>query len=395
MHREVVRRAHLPPRMPIRMTVMSDSDGSPQRDDRHHHWSRSRSLVSTGCAGETPKEREVQRLAEAAVLVGRPAGQPRAASADTGLSTQGPQPAVETAPAAQAASRAALPWEGAPGAWGAETAAPASRAAAPTAAPGAPPARGVAPAQDPGASPGAAAAAEGGGEGARGVETVAPAGRSTASAGYAAAPGTPQKRGADRARAPGASPGAAAAAAVGGEGAKYRAHTNPTHTHTSPPKPFPPKPFPPALEPSPPDVTLPQLQRQRDTRRVIREAGERRAWVPATGARSGGQEATGGVPRDTRRGRARAHTARSKCARAGEAPRPAASEGDRARAADGATRGKEPGRGQGTGGARRGVGRAQRRAATERMERSEERWARVGAAKGMGTGTGGARAPAV
>ena len=76
----------------------------------------------------------------------------------------------------------------------------------------------------------------------------------------------------------GASPAAAAAAAVGSESAKYRAHANPTHTHTSPPKPFPPKPFPPgrarhvrppAPERSPPGVTLPQLQRQQDARRVI------------------------------------------------------------------------------------------------------------------------------
>ena len=52
-------------------------------------------------------------------------------------------------------------------------------------------------------------------------------------------------------------------------------------------------------------------------------------------------------------------------------------------------RGREPGKGQGTGRARKGVSRAPRRAATERMERSEERWKSVGAAKGMGTGTAG------
>ena len=84
-------------------------------------------------------------------------------------------------------------------------------------------------------------------------------------------------------RAHGASPGAAAAAAVGREGAKYRAHANRTHTHTSPPQPFPPKPFPagrtrhvrpPAPERSPPGVTLPQLRRQQDARRVIREGGD-------------------------------------------------------------------------------------------------------------------------
>ena len=109
---------------------MSDSNGSPLRDDRHHRQSRSRSPVSPGCAGETLEEREERRLAEAAVPVGPPAGQPRAASADTGPSTQGPEQAEETPPAAQAASPAAPPRQGAPGARGAETAAPASRAAA-------------------------------------------------------------------------------------------------------------------------------------------------------------------------------------------------------------------------------------------------------------------------
>ena len=64
---------------------------------------------------------------------------------------------------------------------------------------------------------------------------------------------------------------------------KYHVHANPTRTHTSPSKPFPPKPFPPgrarhvrppAPERSPPGVTLPQLQRQRDARRVIQEGGD-------------------------------------------------------------------------------------------------------------------------
>ena len=72
-----------------------------ERDDRHHRWSRSGSPVSPGCAGETRAEREERRLAEAAVPVGPPARQPRASCADTGLSTQGPAPAEETAPAAQ------------------------------------------------------------------------------------------------------------------------------------------------------------------------------------------------------------------------------------------------------------------------------------------------------
>ena len=129
---------------------MSDSNGCPLRDDRHHRPYRSRSPVSPGCAGETLAEREERRLAEAAVPVGPPAGQPRTASADTRPSTQGPAPAEEIDPATQAASPAAPPREGAPGAQGAETAAPASRAAAPTAAPDAQPARGVGPSAGPG-----------------------------------------------------------------------------------------------------------------------------------------------------------------------------------------------------------------------------------------------------
>ena len=285
MHLEVVGRAYLPPRLPTRITVMSDSDGSPKRDDRHHRRSRSRSSspVSPDWAGETPAEREEQRLAEAAVPVRPRAGQPRAASADTGPWTQEPEPAEVTAPIVQTASPAAPPRERAPDARGAETAAPASHGVAPTAAPGTPPTRGVAPAQEPGASPRAAAAAEGSGEGARGVGTAAPASGATASAGHAAAPSTPRKRGADPARATGSSPAAAAAAAVGREGAKYRVHANPTHTRTSPPKPFPVKLFPPGLtrhvrpqthERSPPVVTLPQLQMQGNAWHVIQEGGD-------------------------------------------------------------------------------------------------------------------------
>ena len=70
---------------------MSDSEGSPQRDDRHHRSSRSRSPVSPGCAGEE------RRLAEAAVPVGLPAGQPGAAATDAKPSTRGHAPAEETA----------------------------------------------------------------------------------------------------------------------------------------------------------------------------------------------------------------------------------------------------------------------------------------------------------
>ena len=74
---------------------MADSDGSPQRDDRHHRRSHSCSPVSPEWTGETPAERKERRLAEAAVLVGPP---PLA---------QEPEPAEVTAPAAQAARPAA------------------------------------------------------------------------------------------------------------------------------------------------------------------------------------------------------------------------------------------------------------------------------------------------
>ena len=96
------------------------------------------------------------------------------------------------------------------------------------------------------------------------------------------------------------------------------------------------------------------------------------------------------MPRGMRREWASAHAARSKGVNTDGAPRPAAAEGDRAQAADGATQGREPERGQGTGRAHRGAGRA-----SGCMERSEGRWASAGAAKSKGTGTGRARAPAV
>ena len=87
------------------------------------------------------------------------------------------------------------------------------------------------------------------------------------------------------------------------------------------------------------------------------------------------------MPRSTRKERVRARAAGSKGA---------AAEGDRARPADGATQGRELGRGQGTGRARRGAGRAPRC-----RERSKGQWA-SGQARawvtGGGThGTGGCR----
>ena len=309
-----------------------------QRDDRQRHRSRSCSPVSPEGVGATHGEREERWLAEAAMLVGPPAGQPRAASADTGLSTQEPEPAEVTAPAAPTASPASPPRERAPDMQREETAAPASHAAAPTAAPGTPPTLAVAPAQELSASPRAAAAAEGSGEGVRGVATAAPASRATTSAGLAAAPSTPRKRGTDAARATGASPAAAAAAAVGREGAKYRAQANPTHTHTSSPKLLPPKPFPPgrtrhvrapAPEGSPPGVTLPQLQTQQDAWRVIQEGGDG-AQAELRASQGSAERGTGGD-----RGGAQGHAQR-------------AGQG---------TRGKQQGRKHGRGDTEQGAGK--------------------------------------
>ena len=240
---------------------MSDSEGSPQRNHRHHCRFRSRSPFSPGCTGETLAEREEQQLAEAAVPVGSLARQPQAAPADSGLPAQEPLPADEAAPAAQAAAPAAPPRKEAPDAQGAETAGPASRATAP--------------------------------------------------AGHTMAPGTPPTRGTGPARAPSASLGAAAAAAEGREGAKYRAQTKPRHTRTSPPKPYPakaafPKGRPRLVRPlaptrTPPGVTLPQLQRQEDALRVIQEGGD--GARVAQGTSHGSAEQGAGGDRGSAQGR--------------------------------------------------------------------------------------------
>ena len=264
---------------------MLDSDGSPQRDDRERRRSCSRSPVSPGCAGETPAEREERRLAEAVVPIGPPAGQPQAASGDTRPSTRGPAAAEETTLAVQAASPAAPPPEGATGAQGAATAAPASRSATQNRGPR----RAASAGRGPGAGLGRLTRSRRfrGGErrGCTRSQNHGPlASRTTAPAGHAAAPSTPRARETDPARVQSASPGAAAAAAVGREGAKYRAHANPTHIHTSPPKHFSRKAAfpagwtrhvrPPAPERSAPGVTLPQLRRQQDARHVIWEGGD-------------------------------------------------------------------------------------------------------------------------
>ena len=73
-HWEIVGQAHLRPRKPDRAAAMSNSDGSPPRDNRHHPRSRSRPPIFPECMGETPAERKERRLAEAAVPVGLPTG---------------------------------------------------------------------------------------------------------------------------------------------------------------------------------------------------------------------------------------------------------------------------------------------------------------------------------
>ena len=151
---------------------------------------------------------------------------------------------------------------------------------------------------------------------------------------------------------------------------KDRAHTNTTNTHTSPPKPFPPKPFlpgrtrhvrPPAPELSPPGVTLPQLQRQRDARRVMQEGGDgtqagqsasRGSAVRGTGGdRGSAQGHAQGVGQSTRgkeQGRKHGRGAEASISRGGES----AGSGWRD-AGQGA--GKEPGHGKDVQGRKQGA----------------------------------------
>ena len=151
------------------------------------------------------------------------------------------------------------------------------------------------------AAPAAQAAAPaapppGGGPDAQGAAAAALAGRSTAH-------GTPPARGTHPTRALGASPRTAAAAAEGREGAKYRAHTHPSHTHTSLRKPYRPKAAflegrprpvrPPAPKRTPSGIGLPQLQRQREARRVVQEGGDGNWAGRGAGHRSARRAAEG------------------------------------------------------------------------------------------------------
>ena len=108
-HWEVVGQARLQPRTPVSVAAKSESDGSPEGDDRHHRWSRSRYPVSPGSAGETPAEREERRLAEAAVPVGWPAEEPWAVPRNPKMPAPKPMLAEEAALAAQTVAPAAQP----------------------------------------------------------------------------------------------------------------------------------------------------------------------------------------------------------------------------------------------------------------------------------------------
>ena len=120
--------------------------------------------------------------------------------------------------------------------------------------------------------------------------TAAPASRANASADHAAAPSTPRKRGKDAARATGASPAAAAAAAVSREGAKYCAHANPTHTHTSTPKAVPPQALPPGADAARPPPGARALAAGRHAAAPAKAAG-RPAREPGMRERRGGRAA--------------------------------------------------------------------------------------------------------
>ena len=153
------------------------------------------------------------------------------------------------------------------------------------------------------------------------------------------------------------------------EDAQYRSHSQPSHTHVSPPKPYPPKgsavpqaAFPemrpwlaqaPAPKGTPMDITLPQLQR-----RVVQ------AWPEGGGGHGGHGGGRGGD--DDRAGR--------DAKRGGTG---AGREGKRGKVAGGGGGGQVQGKGKGTGGG--GSGRRKGRAK-----------ATAGAGGGGGGGGGGA-----
>ena len=306
---------------------MSDSDGFPHLDNGPHHESRSRSPVSPQCAGQTPVEREERWLAEDAVPVGPPAGEPQAAPSSPEVPAPEPVPAGLAAPAAQAAAPATLSASGTPDALPNQTHRAATAAHDDhTAAPATPPARGTGPTRAKSASPGG-----------------------------------PQ--------------GAALAATESWEAARYRAYPQRSHTHTSPHKPYPPEAsFPegrprlvraPVPKYTPMDITLLQLQRP------VVEAGH---------------EGTGGDG-DQRRGRGGDNDCAGRGAkRRGTRP---GTEGKRGKVAGGGGGGGQvsgtgKGRGSGRGGRRQGSARAHAAAARGRRTRKAKSQAAAEEGRRMG-----------
>ena len=278
---------------------MSDSDGSPQRGDRHHTRSRSRSPVFPGCAGEIPAEREERQLVVTEVPLGPSGGQPQAAPSDTEFPTPDPAPAGEAAPAAQTAAPTAPPPEK-----------PRMR---------------------------------------RGPRQPL----------WPAMPRPPAHRrheGLGPARNPGTSPGTAIAAAACREGTKYRAHNKPIHTQTSPPKLYPPKAAFPEGRPrpvgplmpkhTPPGVTLPPLRRRR-----VEEGGGGHGGGGGVADGSRGRLASGGGGQAPGKG---AGASSSAGGQTQNARRDGREQGHR-QGGDVSPRG-QAGRGAGTGGGRKGGG---------------------------------------
>ena len=344
---------------------MADSNGSPQRDDRHHRRSRSRSPVSPEWTGETPAEREERRLAEAAVLVGLP---PPA---------QEPEPAEVTAPAAQAASPAARP--------GRVPRTPRKQRPQPQRA-------------TPRPRPRPPAHRRHGGQPRREGCRSRRGERGGRARGCDRGPGKPRhrlsrpRRDLQHATKAGEGPRTGHGRLAGGRRSSSSGQgerevpcpRQPHHTHTSSSEPFPPKPFPPgrarhvrppAPERSPPGVTLPQLQRQRDARRVIQEGGDG-AQAELRASHGSAEQGTGGD-----RG-----SAQELAQGAGQGTRDReqgrSSGGGQSAGSGRRDSGQEARKGPGHGKGAQGRGRAPRC-----RERDEGRWA-SGRARAWGTGGG-------
>ena len=321
---------------------MSDSDGPPRQGNRHHRKSGSRSPVSPKCAGKSPAEREEGQLAEAAVPVRPPADQPQATASDPEPPASDLAPAQGGACAAETADPTALPLEGAPDAQGAAAAALPSHAMAP----GTPPAHGTVP---------------------------------------------------DRTR--GASPGTSAAAAESREGARYRAHSKPSHNQTSPHKLYPPKAafpegrprpvYPPTPERTPPGITLPQLRQ-----RVVEEGGDGHGGAGRGAYGSRQRVASGGGGQAPREYAAPAGSARRRTQKEGQDARGDGREQGHGRGAraGGSQGGQAHGTGKGTGSRRRdtrhGKGPGQGHGATGSGGEQAHGTCKGAGSGGRGTGQG-------